>query len=103
MALPNKFDGSPAKVCSFLNMCENYFILNPMTQEQQVHFALALTEGKADHWMHTSLNACNSIDPPAWENSWLLFKRYFNLCFKDCQERDQAVYELVNGKNTQTM
>jgi hypothetical protein len=82
-ALPTKFNGSPSRASTFMNACKNYFILNPMTQEQQVQFTLALMEGRADHWTHMSLDLLNSLLPPAWENDWQLFKQYFNLRFQD--------------------
>jgi hypothetical protein len=82
-ALPTKFDSNPSKASTFLNACKYYFVLNPMMQEQQVCFALALTEGRADHWTCTSLDTLNSLLPPAWENDWHLFKQHFNLRFQD--------------------
>jgi hypothetical protein len=100
-ALPTKFDGSPSKASSFINTCENYFILNLMTPEQQVRFALALTEGRAEHWTRTSLDSLNSLLPPPWEHDWDLFKGHFNLRFQDRQERDRAVYDLMNNKVVQ--
>jgi hypothetical protein len=96
-----KFDSNPLKASAFINTCENYFVLNPMTQEQQVWFALALMEGRAEHWTRTSLDSLNSLLHPAWEHDWDLFKGHFNLRFQDRQERDQAVYDLMNNKVVQ--
>jgi hypothetical protein len=88
--MPNKFDGTPSKARTFLNACENYFVLNPMAANHRVRFALALMEGKAEYWTCTSLDSLKSTNPPAWENNWHLFKRHFNLRFGDRRERDRA-------------
>jgi hypothetical protein len=53
--LPREFNGKPAQANSFLSHCENYFVLNPMTDEQKIRFALQLLTGDADRWRQNQL------------------------------------------------
>ena len=101
-ALPNRFDGNPTKAKTFIGECANYFILNPMTPEQQVRFALQSMEGDAQQWKTTALLELNQQPPPAWEGDWDLFVREFNNRFEDKQERQKAINALMTGKVVQT-
>lgn len=76
--LPSKYNRTPSKAQNFLNKCNNYFVLNPMTTAQSVCFTLQFLEGEATHWKQTSLNAFQLPVPPAWSNDWQLFKAHFN-------------------------
>jgi len=101
-ALPSKFTGIITESRGFLNKCENYFVLNPMNDEQRIRFALQLMEGDADHWAATSLDAFQRPQPPNWTLSWVLFKIHFNQRFGDAQEQERAHQLLLNGKLVQT-
>ena len=72
-ALPNRFDGNPTKAKAFIGECANYFILNPMTPEQQVQFTIQSMEGDAQQWKTMALLELNQQPPPAWEGDWDLF------------------------------
>ena len=100
IALPNKYDGTPSRCLDFLTECENYFVMNPMTDEQQIRFTLQLLEKSADMWKCTSLIALN--DQPAWANSWHNFRTFFEDRFRDKNERRKAVNDLMTGAVKQT-
>jgi len=101
-ALPTKYTGVITESRGFLNKCENYFVLNPMNDEQRIRFALQLMEGDADHWASTALNAFQQAQPPNWTLNWVLFKAHFNQRFADAQEQERAHQLLLNGKLFQT-
>ena len=100
IALPNKYDGTPSHCLDFLMECENYFVMNPMTDEQQIRFTLQLLEKSADMWKCTSLLALN--DQPAWATSWQHFRIFFEDWFRDKNERRKAVNDLMTGVVKQT-
>jgi len=101
-ALPTKYTGVISESRGFLNKCENYFVLNPMNNEQRIRFTLQLMEGDADHWAATALDAFQQPQPPNWTLNWVLFKTHFNRRFADAQEQERAHQLLLNGKLFQT-
>ena len=100
IAMPAKYDGTTTRCMDFLAECENYFVMNPMTDEQQVHFALQLLEKGANMWKCTSLLAID--DQPGWATNWAHFRVHFEDRFRDKNEREKAVQELMSGSLKQT-
>jgi hypothetical protein len=100
-ALPSRFSSNVMLSRSFLEECDNYFILNTMSEEQRIRFALQLMDGDADHWKKTCLATFTQAQHPNWTINWELFKLHFNERFEDTQEREQAHQLLLNGKLVQ--
>ena len=100
IAMPTKYDGTPSRCLDFLAECENYFVMNPMTDEQQVRFTLQLLEKEADMWKRTSLLELDN--QPAWATHWYHFRAHFEDRFRDKNECRKAVNELMTGAVKQT-
>jgi hypothetical protein len=47
VALPNQFSGTITSAHTFLEECDNYFVLNQMGEEQKIRFTLQLLTGDA--------------------------------------------------------
>ena len=101
-ALPTKYTRVISESRGFLNKCKNYFVLNPMNNEQRIRFTLQLMEGDADHWAATALDVFQQPQPPNWMLNWVLFKTHFNQHFADAQEQERAHQLLLNRKLFQT-
>jgi len=84
-----------------MRLCENYFSLNHMTKEEQVHFALQLMEGDAEYWKETAFADLDNPMPPLWADNWDLFCTHFEQHFCDCQEQERAEHILTTGKLVQ--
>jgi len=76
-ALPKPFTGNRRKTNVFMRSCKNYFILNRMTKEEQVRFALQLIEGEAKYWKETMFANLDNPMPPLWADDWDLFRTHF--------------------------
>ena len=101
-ALPKEFDGKATKASTFIAACKNYFMLNPMTDDQQIRFALQLMQGEAENWMKRQLQLLRQAPPPAHFATWAAFIREFSTRFVDTQEREKASAQLMQGKINQT-
>lgn len=99
---PKKFDGTPAKANLFISRCENYFILSPMNDNQQIRFALGLMEGKAESWTMRQLQLLCRVPQPAHFATWANFVNEFNDRFVDAQEQKKALARLWSGEVVQT-
>jgi len=84
-----------------MRSCENYFILNRMTEEEQVWFALQLIEGDADYWKEMAFTDLDNPMPPLWADDWDLFRTHFESRFHDRQEQERAEHILATGKLVQ--
>jgi len=100
-ALPKPFTGDCRKTNVFMRSCENYFILNRMTEEEQVRFALQLIEGDAEYWKETAFADLDNPMPPLWADDWDLFRAHFEQRFRDRQEQERAEHILATGKLVQ--
>jgi len=100
-ALPKPFTGDRQKTNVFMRSCENYFILNRMTEEEQVRFALQLIEGDAEYWKETAFADLDNPMPPLWADDWDLFRAHFKQRFRDRQEQERAEHTLATGKLVQ--
>ena len=96
-ATPEKFDGTPAKAKGFISHCENYFILSPMSDKQQIRFALGLMEGNAEIWTRRQLQLLRRVPQPAHFATWTDFVNEFNTRFVDAQEQEKAFALLGKG------
>jgi hypothetical protein len=65
IALPEKFTGKADKCRGFMAANENYFVMNPMTNKQKVHFTLQLLEEGASNWRDAQYDA---IVDGLWQN-----------------------------------
>jgi len=101
VALPKPFTGDRRKTNVFMRSCENYFILNHMTEEEQVRFALQLIEGDAEYWKETTFANLDNPMPPLWADDWDLFCTHFESRFCDHQEQERAEHTLATGKLVQ--
>ena len=101
-ALPSRFNGKPQNANTFIAKCTNYFILNPMTEEQQIRFSLQLMEGGAENWKIQQLQLLNQPIPPAHFATWQTFVAEFQLRFVDTLERKRAAWALNTMKVTQS-
>ena len=100
IAMPAKYDGTPSHCLDFLAECENYFVMNPMTDAQQVRFTLQLLEKGMDMWKRTSLLAL--AGQPVWGLNWDNFRTHFEGRFCDKNEHRKAVHDLMSGALKQT-
>jgi len=102
MAPPAKYDGKAHKANTFLAECDNYYVLNPMANDQQIRFALQYIEGDRDNWKKNQLHLLTLAQPPAHFATWDAFKAEFRLRFTDPQEREKAASLLLHGRISQT-
>jgi len=102
MVPPAKYDGKLHRANTFLVECDNYYVLNPMANDQRIRFALQYMEGDTDNWKKNQLNLLAQAQPPAHFALWNDFKTEFCLHFTDPQEREKAAALLLNRKVTQT-
>jgi hypothetical protein len=101
-ALPARFNGRPQNANTFIAQCNNYFVLNPMTEEQQIRFSLQLMDGGAKNWKMQQLQLLNQPIPPAHFATWKTFVVEFQSRFVDTQERIKAAWALNDRKITQS-
>jgi len=101
-AVPARFNGEPQNANAFIARCNNYFILCPMTEEQQIRFSLQLMDGGAENWKLQQLQLLNRPIPPAHFATWKTFVAEFQLRFVDTQERKKAAWALNNKKVMQS-
>jgi len=101
-APPAKYDSKAHKANTFLEECDNYYILNPMAGDQQIQFALQYIEEEGDNWKKNQLHLLTLAQPPAHFATWDAFKAEFRLCFADPQEREKATSLLLHRRITQT-
>lgn len=101
-ALPSRFNGKPQNANTFIAECTNYFILNPMTEEQRIRFSFQLMEEGAENWKIQQLQLLNQPIPPAHFATWQTFVAEFQLKFVDTLERKKAAWALNTMKVTQS-
>ena len=100
--MPDKFEGNATKASIFLAQCQNYFVLSPMNDEQQIRFALGLMRGGAQQWMEYQLELIGQVPQPAHFATWDTFVAEFNERFEDPHVRKKAQNRLFNGDIKQT-
>ena len=100
--LPTTFDSKSNKVKSFVDECNNYFTLNPMTEEQRIHFSLQCMGSDAQQWKRHQLSLLSQWPLATHLPMWVLFVAEFNTHFIDTQEMLKAAHNLLTSKLIQT-
>jgi len=101
-APPAKYDGKAHKANTFLAEWDNYYVLNPMADDQRIRFALQYIEGDRDNWKKNQLHLLTLAQPLAHFATWDAFKAEFWLQFANPQEREKATSLLLHGRISQT-
>jgi len=99
---PTKYSGKTQHTCTFIAECNNYFMLVPMNDQQQICFALQLIDKDGAGWKRNQLGLISQIQPLAHLATWAAFTAEFNLCFVDPKEWKKATTLLNHRKVVQT-
>ena len=99
---PTKYGGKTQHAQTFIAECNNYFTLVPMTDIQQIWFALQLIDEDGVGWKHNQLGLISQVIPPAHLATWAAFVAEFNQRFADPEEQKKAAALLNHGKVVQT-